>query len=57
MRLTTAVASPSALGTNPLGLTELDVASRMVLGNLPALEWQLVEQDPLDMLFDEARKA
>jgi len=56
MRLTAAVASPWALGANPLGLTELDVASGMVLGNLPALEWPLVDQDPLDVLFDEARR-
>jgi Asparagine synthase len=57
MSLTATAARPWALGSNPLGLTELDVASGVVLGNLGRPEWPAAEADPLEVLFDEARLA
>jgi Asparagine synthase len=49
-------ARPWALAPNPLGLTELDVASGIVLGTNEPPHWPGVERDPLDVLFDEARE-
>ena len=45
-----------AAGPNPLGLTELDVASGVVLGTVAVPPWPEVTGRPLDVLFDEARK-
>ncbi len=56
MSLTAAAARPWALGANPLGLTELDVASGVVLGNVARPEWPPVDDDPLEVLFEEARR-
>ncbi len=57
MTLGAAAARPWTLGANPLGLTELDVASGVVLGNLGRTEWPGVEDGPLEVLFTEARAA
>ena len=46
---------PWAGGPNPLGLTELDVASGIVLGTIEPPRWPRVEGRPLQVLFDEAR--
>ncbi len=43
-------------GPNPLGLTDLDVASGVVLGTTEAPAWPEVTGEPLSVLFDEARK-
>jgi hypothetical protein len=43
-------------GPNPLGLTDLDVASGVVLGTTEAPPWPEETGEPLDELFDEARK-
>ena len=49
-------ARPWALAPNPLRLTELDIASGIVLGTNKPPQWPEVERDPLDVLFDEARE-
>ena len=46
---------PWAGGPNPLGLTELDVASGIVLGTIEAPRWPRAERPPLQVLFDEAK--
>jgi hypothetical protein len=46
---------PWAGGPNPLGLTQLDVASGIVLGTIEPPRWPRVEGRPLQVLFDEAR--
>ncbi len=47
---------PWAGGANPLGLTELDVASGVVLGTSEPARRPPARSDPLDVLFDEANR-
>jgi hypothetical protein len=51
-----AVNRPWAGGHNPLGLTELEVASGVVLGSVEPPEWPETAGDPLEALFDQARR-
>jgi asparagine synthase (glutamine-hydrolysing) len=46
---------PWAGGPNALGLTELEVASGVVLGSGPSQPWPLVDKEPLEVVLDEAR--
>ncbi len=43
-------------GANPLELTELEIASGVVLGSVHTPAWANDEKDPLDALFDELRR-
>jgi asparagine synthase (glutamine-hydrolysing) len=66
VNLAVSTARPWALGANPLGLTELDVATGTVLGRVDASgvdasgadhkRWPETDADPLEALFDEARR-
>jgi asparagine synthase (glutamine-hydrolysing) len=56
MRVAPAWAKPWAQGPNPFGLTELEVATGHVLGQVDAPPWPEVDGGPLDVLFDEARR-
>ena len=47
---------PWAGASNPFGLTELDVASGVVLGTSEPALWPPARRDPLDVLFDEANR-
>ena len=47
---------PWAGAANPLGLTELDVATGVVLGTSEPAPWPPARSDPLDVLFDEANR-
>jgi hypothetical protein len=57
MSLTATAAQPWALGANPLELTELDVASGVVLGTVGQPEWPAGDDGPLDVLYNEVRTA
>ena len=58
MRVAPPWAKPWAQGPNPFGLTELDVATGHVFGQVdaPWPEGPEIDGGPLDVLFDEARR-
>jgi asparagine synthase (glutamine-hydrolysing) len=47
---------PWSAGANPLNLTQLEVASGVVLGSVDEQPWPQDPRDPLDVLFEEARQ-
>ncbi len=55
MSLASAATRTWAGAANPLGLTELDVATGLVLGSVAVPPLPDVARDPLDVLCDEAR--